>query len=132
MGTGVAAGGAVWATVPDDPYQWDLGLIAAITGLLVILAWGWWPITRDLNVVGAVLAVLMVLPATIAATIAVAGYPYSQFMCADSTPEDYCGLGVMVAVPTALVIVPWTLAGIPGLIFLANIAGHRGRRSAPR
>ena len=132
--TGVAAGGAVYAgglvATLVDGYGGELGAavaIAAVVGLLVIVGWSWWPLTGDRTVVWAVLVTAALLPLTTAGTIAAAVVPYDAVRCSGAGAEDFCELEVFFVVPTVGAVVPWTLAGLPGLIGLIRVARRRSR-----
>lgn len=135
VGTGILAGGAVRLGIGvGQRYSGNggqVGVAASVPGLLVcvgLLAWGWRrsaPGTTALTAAAST-AVLSIL--TTALFIAIAFVPYENLMCDDAGPDDFCGLEVAAVVPTVGAVVPWTVAGLPGLY--AVVSARRRRPDA--
>lgn len=135
LGTGVLAGGAMYAAMAIGPQVEGRGgevgatiAVAGIVGCSALLAWAWWPLAPGPKATGAALTTGVLFFLTSALVITVAADPYESIVCAEAGAADYCGLGVLGFVPTIGAIVPWTLAGTPAL--LALLAARRRHRSS--
>ena len=135
LGTGVLAGAAVYlGFVAGTDVAGGGGEIGGVVGAIglvvcvVLLAWGWSPLaSRPLVAAAAVATGLIAVPTTVAA-IALAVKPYEAIVCDEA--ESFCGLGVLFVVPTIGAVVPWTVAGLPGLTVLV-LWRRRQDRVAP-
>ncbi|WP_415975227.1 hypothetical protein [Rhodococcus sp. 077-4] len=133
VGSGVLAGGAVQLGFLYGPTVegngGEAGAAVALFGLTVpvaLLAWGWTRLaTRPKAIAAALSTVALSIPLTMFFVL-VAAAPYDAIVCENSA--DFCGLGVVQVVPTLGAVVPWTVAGIPGLLIL--LADRR--RNCPR
>jgi hypothetical protein len=132
-GTGVLAGGAVFigfvvgARVEGN--GGEIGAVVALAGIAVcvaLLAWAWWPLAPGSRAIWAAVATGVLSFLTTALAISLAAQPYDAIACADSSGEDFCGLGVLGFVPTVGAAVPWTVAGLPWLLLLV-ITSKRSR-----
>ncbi|WP_410876334.1 hypothetical protein [Nocardia sp. A7] len=132
--TGVLAGAGVYAAMlvagHVEGRSGEVGAalaVVAVIGCAALLARAWWPLASGPIVLVAVASTVGMSVLTTAATITVAAEPYAALACADSTGDDFCGLGVLGFVPTYAAVVPWTLAGIPGLLIV--VSAHRLARA---
>ena len=121
VGTGVLAGGAVQFGFLFGPtvegHGGEAGVAAALVGLTVpvsLLAWSWSGLAGRPKAITAALFTVVLSILTTALFVLLAAAPYDAIVCENST--DFCELGVVQTVSTLGGVVPWTTAGIPGLL----------------
>lgn len=130
-GTGVLAGGAVqlgFLLGPTvDGHGGEVGAVIALLGLsgcTAILAWCWSRLSAPRIAIGAAASTAVLSFLTTALFVFLAAAPYDAIVCDNSS--DFCGLGVVQVVSTLGAVVPWTVAGIPGLV----VVGRDYRRNS--
>jgi hypothetical protein len=126
LATGVLAGGALFVGMRLGPvvdgYGGEVGTVIAVAGVLAcvgLLAWAWRALAggRD-AVIAAVVTGLLAVPATLLFTALVAATPIDTLVCTDGPHEWWCGLGLLFVIPTVGAVVPWTIAGLPGMVIV--------------
>ncbi|MBY4273323.1 hypothetical protein HQO27_14950 [Rhodococcus fascians] len=132
IGTGVLAGGAVQlgfvTGVRVDGHGGEVGAAVALIGVtccVALLAWGWTGLCASPKALAAAISTGVLAFLTTALTISFVATPYDAIVCGHSS--DFCGLGVLQVVPTVGAVVPWTVAGIPGLLLV--LTDRRARRA---
>ena len=124
--TGILAGGVLYAGMLLGPrvdgHGGEAGaaiVAVGVVGCAALLAWGWWAVapSRAVIVAAAITAALSV-PATLLFTVLIAATPIDKVVCGDSPGESCGGLGLLFAIPVVGAVVPWTIAGIPGLFIV--------------
>ncbi|OZD10294.1 hypothetical protein CH275_01035 [Rhodococcus sp. 06-235-1A] len=130
-GTGLLAGGAVqlgFLLGPTvDSHGGEVGAATALVGLIgcvALLASCWWRLSAPRIAIGAAVATGVLSFLTTALFVFLTAAPYDAIVCGNSS--DFCGLGVVQVVPTLGAVVPWTVAGIPGLLVV--VADYRRNR----
>ncbi|AKU18432.1 hypothetical protein [Luteipulveratus mongoliensis] len=109
--------------------------LASPVACLWLLYLNWQPLAelggsspRQVRAMTAVVLTAGLLVLTTPLVIVLALEPYERVFCADRR-ESFCGLDVILLVPTYLAVVPWTLAGLPSLAGLVFAARKRQSRS---
>jgi hypothetical protein len=138
LGTGVLVGGALHAGMILGPrvdgHGGEVGAMivaAGIGGCAALLAWRWWAVAPGRAAIGAAaITAALSVPAILLFTALIAATPIESVVCSDSPDDTWCGLGVLFSIPVVGAVVPWTLAGIPGM-FIVRSRYRKPLRSSP-